>query len=310
MQAPILIKGNPTRVHQLTTALAMMDLPVTLLCEDQDENAELLGTRACRHFRLEALKPDADLSMIDTLIYLPALDFYAQSETDATKIAPLLAPEIDELRTMTNDVMERAFQGKIIVNAPHDEVFLYFLASFSGLDVNKLMGVGNVPVGLMLREQLIDNFKVSDEDVNVSACGLNTNCVLAWNRIYVGSSSLLSYVASPTNNYDTDLIGKVQQTVTDPQVVVNPVLQIQAIVKLLACLTGAESAVHAVVSLEKKSDQIALNQMPKLVNCSGLAHELPFKLADAEADELDYNLNWSTEIIEQIKKERQHEEAH
>ncbi|USS86418.1 lactate dehydrogenase [Fructilactobacillus cliffordii] len=310
MQVPILITGAPMRVHQLLTALAMLDLPVTVLLDEESFAAEAIISRACRHFRTKKLEADADLSMIDTLIYVPSLDFYAQLETEATKIAPVLVPAIDELRLMINDVMERAFQGKIIVDAPHDEIFLYFLASFSGLDVNKLMGVGNVPVSLMLREQLIANFNVSDEDINVSACGLNTNCVLAWNRIYVGSSSLLSYVASPTNNYDTDLIGKLQQVVTDPQIVVNQVLQIQAVVKLLLCLIGADSTVQPVVSLEKKSDQIALNQMPKLINQGGLSHELPVKLSDAETEELDYNSNWSTEIIEAIKKESQHEETH
>ncbi|USS92877.1 lactate dehydrogenase [Fructilactobacillus ixorae] len=307
MQAPILIKGDPERVQQLTAALAILDLPVTFLQDAADVATIPMFDQACRHFSVRELAPDEDLRNVAALVYLPAVDFYQATDSAAEQVAEKVAPAIDQMRPLINDLMARAFQGKIVVDAPHDEVFLYFIAAFSGLDVSKLVGVGNVPVGLTLREQLVRNFKVANEDINVSVCGLNTRCVVPWNRIYIGAMPLLSYVARPDNNYDTELIGKVQQLVSNPELVVNPTLQIQALLKVLRCLLGWQSELYSVVSLTKKSDQLELNLMPKIINQGGLSHEFDLKLSETEVADITAAQTWAMDIIQQIKKGRHHE---
>ncbi|KAA5551503.1 lactate dehydrogenase, partial [Acinetobacter baumannii] len=80
-----------------------------------------------------------------------------------------------QFRMAINDIISRGFNGKIMIDCPHDEIFVYFAAYFSGLDVEKIIGLGTLPQEIILREALGRKFNVSGDDINVNTLGLNTH---------------------------------------------------------------------------------------------------------------------------------------
>ncbi|KRN78340.1 Rossmann-fold NAD(P)-binding domain-containing protein [Fructilactobacillus lindneri] len=285
----------------------MSDLSLSVLVDDEENfSSDFLASEMCQNLDIKEINSESKLDEFDVMIYLPNTDFYNPKVTDPARIAEDISDELDKFRDTINDVISRGFKGKIILDAPHDEVFVYFAAYFSGFDVNNIMGLGTLPQEMILREKLVTEFKVSDEDINVNTLGLSTNNLVAWSRVYIGPATLLSYIASENNNFDSKLITDVQEMISDPQIVTNLMIQAKAIIKLLNYLSKSESLICSVVSLNKENDKFSLNLSPKLINHNGIIQSINLQLSDDETKEVDDDLKWATDIIENIKEGKAH----
>lgn len=297
MQPKLLIKGSIDRILALLKALIVCDFPVTIQVDDSEQiRSAVLSSKMCHNLSIQiADKPE--LNNFDALLYLPDIEFYNPKLTDANQIAEDMRPEIDNLRDVINDCVSNGFRGKIVINAPHDEIFAYFAAGFSGLDNQNIIGVGTLPQEMLLKNELLRNFDVSADDINVNVLGLNTNNLVAWSRVYIGPATLLSYLADDSNNYSSDIIGQVQQVIDDPDVVTNQMIQSKALIRLLISMYEGQSLICSVVSVDKEKDELKLDMSPKLINRNGAAQAIRLQLSEDEQKKLNQDLGWANEII-------------
>ncbi|WP_429971231.1 lactate dehydrogenase [Fructilactobacillus sp. Tb1] len=303
LKSKIIIKGEQRRISNLLRAMLVQDTPVTILLDDPEIYAEeILAIEMCHNFRVELMEADAKLDNVDGMIYLPNDEFYAPEVTDAALVADRIREPLMNFRITINDIISRGFNGKIIIDSPHDEVFVYFAAYFSGLDVKKIIGLGTLPQEIILREALVREFKVSGDDINVNTLGLNTHNLVAWSRVYIGPSTLLSYIADDSQNYDDEIINNLSEEIGNHKIVSNPIIQSKAIIRLLTCVYGENSLICSVISLKKENDKLHLSLGPKLVNQFGVFRSINLQLADNELQELTDDGEWSMNIIENIKK--------
>lgn len=283
--------------------MLVQDIPVIVLLTDPEVySAEILAVEMCHNFRIEFIEPNLKLDKIAGLIYLPNDEFYHPEIIDATTVAENIREPLMEFRMIINDIISRGFNGKIMIDCPHDEVFVYFAAYFSGLDVKNIIGFGTLPQEIILREALVREFKVSGDDINVNTLGLNTHNLVAWSRVYIGPSTLLSYIADENQNYDDKIISELSEEIGNQAIVSNAIIQNKAIIRLLTCLYGENSLICSVISLKKENDKLSLSLGPKLVNQYGVFRSINLQLADNELDELIHDGQWSMDIIEKIKK--------
>lgn len=279
------------------------DSSVTVLLTDAEIYAtETLATEMCHNFRIELIEREANLDEIDGMIYLPNDDFYHSENIDAAAVAADISEPLMKFRKTINDIVGQGFNGKIIIDSPHDEIFVYFAAYFSGLDVKKIIGLGTLPQEIILREALVRKFKVSGDDINVNTLGLNTHNLVAWSRVYIGPSTLLSYIADDSQNYDDQIISDLSEEIENCKIVSNDIIQSKAIIRLLTCVYGKNSLICSVTSLKKENDKLSLSLGPKLVNQYGVFRSINLQLADNEEEELIHDGNWSMDIIKEIKK--------
>ncbi|WP_413627097.1 lactate dehydrogenase [Fructilactobacillus vespulae] len=260
------------------------------------------ASEICQNLVIEKIDDNTDLATMNGLIYLPNTNFYDPKMSDAVEIAQVMREPLFEFRKTLNELIANGFNGKIILNSPHDEVFVYFAAYFSGLDVKKIIGIGTLAQEIILRESLVKKFRVNGNDINVNTLGLNTKNLVAWSRVYIGPSPLLTYVANGNDDNDKEIISDLTTQLNDALIVTNPIIQAKAISYLLNCLFKNQSLICSVTSVKKENDQFSLLLGPKLVNEIGIYHAINLQLSDDENEELDNNLKQATTIIENIKK--------
>lgn len=303
LNSKIIIKGDQQRISNLLSAMEVKDTPVTILLDNPEiYTNEILATEMCHNFRIKVMELDARLGEIDGMIYLPDDSFYDPEIIDASTIAENIREPLMQFRMAINDIISRGFNGKIMIDCPHDEIFVYFAAYFSGLDVKKIIGLGTLPQEIILREALVRKFNVSGDDINVNTLGLNTHNLVAWSRVYIGPSTLLSYIADDSKNYDDKIINNFSEQIGNHKIVSNSVIQSKAVMRLLTCVYGENSLICSVTSLKKENDKLSLSLGPKLVNQFGIFRSINLQLADNEQEELTHDAEWSMDIIENIKK--------
>ncbi|KRM91671.1 lactate dehydrogenase [Fructilactobacillus florum] len=298
----IMIVGDQQRIRQFIQTLIMHDWPLKVIVTDLAAfEPEVVAQRGCRRFQLQSVS--TDLTKTAVVIWLPDTTFFDAKVVEPTEVALSLRTMIDELRSTVNRLISAGFAGKMIFDVPHDEIFTYFAAYFSGFAVEQIIGVGTLPQEMLLRNELCNRLGVASDDLNVNTLGLNTNSFVAWSRIYLGSMNLLSYLKSEDNNLDLDLLEELQATISDQAIVGNEIIQQKAILKLLDALFYQHAILYTGVGLKKNKDQLQLALVNRIINTKGMQHELQLPLSDQEAQDLATDLDFANEVITAIKKE-------
>ncbi len=112
-------------------SLIMSDLSLSVLVDDEENfSSDFLASEMCQNLDIKEINSESKLDEFDVMIYLPNTDFYNPKVTDPARIAEDISDELDKFRDTINDVISRGFKGKIILDAPHDEVFCLFCCIF------------------------------------------------------------------------------------------------------------------------------------------------------------------------------------
>ncbi|MFB9769396.1 lactate dehydrogenase [Lactiplantibacillus modestisalitolerans] len=299
MNNTVIIRGLFEFVQQLILIAMAKDLPFKLVvATDADETPRyqslVTASLTCRHFGLAAeVKPD--YSQADSLIIgnLVPLASDGDAEGDLTATLPLF-------RAFVNDAMGAGFNGKLILAGSNDAVLSVLAARFSGVDHQKVLGLGTLPESRLLEQLLRQQFNVGTNDVRAFVVGTAAAHLISWSRSYIGPAPVLTYLANQDINFGMDEMTAAADRIDDPAVVTNQTLSVLALVRILNAFYQQQPFIGTVTNVQTDTeDQLVGLASPVLVSANGIKHLADMVLSDEEQKEYR---EIATQVREQLAR--------
>ncbi|AVK60615.1 lactate dehydrogenase [Lactobacillus sp. CBA3605] len=302
MNNSVIIRGLFEFVQQLILIAIAKDLPVNLIvATDVDDapryQALIMASLACRKFSLLAqAKPD--YSQADSLIIgnLAPLATDSGPEADLQQTLPLF-------RTFVNLAMANGFNGKLVLAGSNDAVLSVLAARFSGVDHQRVLGLGTLSQSRLLEQLLRDQLNVGQHDVHAFVVGTAQAPLIAWSRSYIGAAPVLTYVANQDTNFSAEVMGTALDQIDNPAIVTNQTLNVLALMQVLRAFYDQAPFIGTVTNVQSGSDeQLVGLASPVLVSANGIKRLADMVLSDEEQKEY-------AEIASQIRGDLDRVEA-
>jgi len=285
MNNKVIIRGLFEFVQQLILIAMAKDLPLTLIvATDADETPRyqslITASTVCQQFSLLAnAKPD--YSQADTLIIGNLVPLAADRDADAD-----LRATLPLFRNFVNTAMAAGFNGKLLLAGSNDAVLSVLAARFSGLDHQRVLGLGTLPQSRLLEQLLQKQLSVGSADVHAFVVGTTNAHLISWSRSYIGPAPVLTYVANQDTSFGTDAMTAAQDQVDDPAIVTNQTLSVVALVQVLSAFYERQPFIGTVTNIQAGSDdQLVGLASPVLISANGIKRLADVVLSDEEQKE-------------------------
>ena len=296
MNNTVIIRGLFEFVQQLILIAMAKDLPLNLtVATDTEETpryqALITASLTCRQFTLQAqAKPDysqADSIIISNLVPLAA-DGDAEADLKAT--LPLF-------RSFVNDVMAGGFNGKLLLAGSNDAILTVLAARFSGVDHQRVIGLGTLPQSRLLEQLLRNQLNVGVNDVHAFVVGTAREHLISWSRSYIGPAPVLTYLANQDTSFGPEEMATDAEKVDDPAIITNQTLSVLALVQVLNAFYNQAPFIGTVTNVQPlDEDQLVGLASPVLISANGIKRLADMVLSDEEQKEY-------AEIASQVRQD-------
>ena len=285
MNNTVIIRGLFEFVQQLILIAMAKDLPLTLIvATDADETPRyqslVTASIACRQFSLLATaKPD--YSQADTLIIGNLVPLAADGDPDAD-----LRATLPLFRQFVNAAMAAGFKGKLLLAGSNDAILSVLAARFSGIDHQRVLGLGTLPQSRLLEWLLQKQLNVGANDVHAFVVGVTKDHLISWSRSYIGPAPVLTYVANQDTSFGADEMAADQEQVDDPAIVTNQTMSVLALVQVLSAFYQHQPFIGTVTNVQPGADGQPVGlASPVLISANGIKRLTDVVLSDEEQKE-------------------------
>ena len=267
MNNTVIIRGLFEFVQQLILIAMAKDLPIKLVvATDTEETSRYQGlvtaSLTCRQFQLAAsVKPDysqADSLIIGNLVPL-ATDRDAEGDLKAT--LPLF-------RTFVNAAMGAGFNGKLILTGTNDAVLSVLAARFSGVDHQKVLGLGTLAQSRLLEQRLRQQLSVGVNDVHAFVVGTALAHLISWSRSYIGPAPVMTYLANQDTSFGMAEMTAAAEQIDDPAIVTNPTLSVLALVQVLNAFYNQAPFIGTVTNVQPSNEDQLVRASSQLLTAA------------------------------------------
>lgn len=302
MNNTVIVRGLFEFVQQLILIAMARDLPLKLVvATEADEVPRYQGlitaSLTCRQFSLLAqAKPDysqADALIIGNLVPLAA-DNDAEADLKAT---------LPRFRAFVNAAMAAGFSGKLILTGSNDAVLSVLAARFSGVDHQKVLGLGTLAQSRLLEQRLRRQLSVGMNDVHAFVVGTAQSHLISWSRSYIGPSPVMTYLANQDTSFGMEEMSAAAEQIDAPEIVTNPTLSVLALVQVLNAFYNQAPFIGTVTNVQTgEDDKLVGLASPVLISVNGIKRLADLVLSDEEQKEY-------AEIARQVRVELDRVEA-
>ncbi|MFC6296112.1 lactate dehydrogenase [Lactiplantibacillus daoliensis] len=285
MNNTVIIRGLFEFVQQLILIAMAKDLPLNLIVAAEADEAPryqslITASSACRRFTLQTpAKPD--YSQADTLIIGNLVPLAADRDVEAD-----LKATLPLFRQFINAAMAAGFNGKLVLTGSNDSVLSVLAARFSGVDHQRVLGLGTLPQSRLLERLLQDQLSVGANDVHAFVVGTAREHLISWSRSYIGPAPVLTYLANQDISFGADEMGADQERIDEPAIVTNQTLSVLALVQVLRAFYDQAPFIGTVTNVQDTTDdQLVGLSSPVLISANGIKRLADMVLSDEEQKE-------------------------
>ncbi len=285
------------RILSFVKFLISIDYPINLhiLNNHLNNNIDNLKSKnLCNHFETSVFDKD-DYSNINGFIYL--YDFPENINDDNIDF---LKEKISNFRLSVNDIIEKGFNGKIIINGFRDDILNYFASKFTGKSSSNLIGTGTLPSTLILKNILKNYFNVGISDITISTFGSNTKNFISWSRSYIGQTPILSYLSDKNNLFKDDVLDDINHQLDLQVLSKDEILQFKSIKIILDSLYLYSPHIMDLSNLRVNNGKLSSLSSPVIINNKGLYQYIKVSLSDNEESTFNSIFDESNVVINEI----------
>ncbi|MBO7131643.1 L-lactate dehydrogenase [Candidatus Saccharibacteria bacterium] len=211
----------------------------------------------------------------------------------------LLRKNASILQGMVEQIMDSGFNGIFLVVTNPMDVLTYFVAKFSGLPTEKVIGSGTVLDSARLKTRVADYLRVNPKSVQAYQIGEHGDTEFTlWSLADVGGQKVADLLSDDVRKGISEFVKNEAYDIIDKKGATYYGIA-TCVVQIVNCILNDEMRVLPVSSYDSFSDTYF--GFPTVVGRTGVIRRLDLKMSEAEGIALQKSINTLKKAIKSVK---------
>lgn len=211
----------------------------------------------------------------------------------------LLRKNASILQGMVEQIMDSGFDGIFLVVTNPMDVLTYFVAKFSGLPTEKVIGSGTVLDSARLKTRVADYLRVNPKSVQAYQIGEHGDTEFTlWSLADVGGQKVADLLSDDVRKGISEFVKNEAYDIIDKKGATYYGIA-TCVVQIVNCILNDEMRVLPVSSYDSFSDTYF--GFPTVVGRTGVIRRLDLKMSEAEGIALQKSINTLKKAIKSVK---------